>query len=330
MIEKDLPVISIIIPVKPGGNIKALKAVEKLDYPKDKLEVIVAEGCHPSIQRNEAVRQSKGEILYFLDDDACPDTFNLKRLVKQHKAARVAAVGGPSLSPHGDSFIQKCFESIFISPFGGAGIKNRYQSTGTVRESTEKELILCNLSFKRAVFEQFGGLNEKLYPNEENDLMVRIEQSGCKLIHDPQMIVFRSQRKNIKLFSKQILNYGRGRMEQTLLHPPSFGMAHFIPFFFLFYIASLPFVNHFIYRIPLFLYLFLDVYFSISSALKSNISFPVKMRKYFFMMFLFPVMHLSYGTGMLWGIKTFFFKVKEDVPVYIRKIKPEKVPGGIN
>jgi len=320
MKENDLPVVSIIIPVKPGGYVKALSAVEQLDYPQDKLEVLVAEGCQPSIQRNEAVRQSNGDILYFLDDDACPCPSNIKRLVEQHGPSQVAVVGGPSLAPDEDSFVQKCFESLFISPFGGAGIKNRYQSTGAVRESSEKELILCNLSFKRSVFEQFDGLNEKLFPNEENDLMVRIEHSGYKLIHDPQMKVFRSQRKNIKLFLKQILNYGRGRMEQTLLHPPSFGMAHFIPFFFLLYAVSLPFVSNFFYRLPLFTYLILDICFSLLT-LKGNLFFPEKVRKLITMIFLFPLMHLSYGAGMLWGIKTFFYKVKKDVSVFIRKVR---------
>ncbi|MDH3972666.1 MAG: glycosyltransferase [Deltaproteobacteria bacterium] len=320
MKENDLPVVSIIIPVKPGGEVKALRAVEKIDYPGEKLEVIVAEGCHPSIQRNEAVRQSKGEILYFLDDDACPTPSNIKRLIMQHRAANVAAVGGPSLAPEGDSFIQKCFESLFISPFGGAGIKNRYQSVGTVRESSEKELILCNLSFKRSVFEQFGGLNEKLFPNEENDLMVRIEKNGCKLIHDPHMKVFRSQRKNIKRFARQILNYGRGRMEQTLFHLPSFGIAHFVPLFFLVYVITLPFIDNFIYWTPLFLYLICDLLFSFLSALKDKGSFFRKTMKHIFMMFLFPVMHLCYGAGMLWGMKTFFLKAKKDLPVYIKKI----------
>lgn len=320
MKESEFPLVSIIIPVKPGGDVKALTFIEKLDYPAQKLEVIVAEGYHPSVQRNEAVRQSKGEILYFLDDDACPVPSNLKSLVEHHERDNVAVVGGPSLAPEGDRFIQKCFESLFISPFGGSGIKNRYQSVGKVRESTEKELILCNLSFKRTVFEQFGGLNEKLFPNEENDLMVRIEKSGYKLIHDPHMKVFRSQRKNIKLFSKQILNYGRGRMEQTLLHFPSFGIPHFVPLFFLIYTLPLFFINSTIYRMPLYLYLSCDFFFSFLSALNYKGTFPGKIAKFITMVFLFPLMHLSYGAGMIWGMKTFFFKRRKDLPVFIKKI----------
>ena len=62
--------ISIIIPVKPGGTVRALNYLQRLAYPPEKIEVIVAEGTQPSRQRNEAARRSSGEILYFLDDDS--------------------------------------------------------------------------------------------------------------------------------------------------------------------------------------------------------------------------------------------------------------------
>ena len=212
MMSEKLPRLSIIIPVKPEGYVKALDAVKLLDYPDDRLEVFIAEGCQPSKQRNEAAKKTSGEILYFLDDDSCPHSYNLRRLAEHFAKSNVAAVGGPSITPQEDSFIQHCFSAIFTSPFGGAGVRKRYMRAGAARETSEKELILCNLAIRASVYRKMGGLNEKLYPNEENELMARIINSGGILIHDPDIYVYRSQRKNIVKFARQIFNYGRGRM----------------------------------------------------------------------------------------------------------------------
>lgn len=297
------PPVSIIIPVKPGGKVKALEALNRLDYPKDKLEVFIAEGKQPSRQRNEAVKWASSEIIYFLDDDACPAANNIHLILEQFQDPAVAVVGGPSIAPASDSFIQKCFAAIFISPFGGAGIRNRYRSTGEVRDSSEKELILCNLAFRREIFNEMGRLNEDLYPNEENELMAKVKDSAFRIIHHPQIIVLRSQRKNIWLFTRQIFNYGRGRMEQAIMYPASFSFAHFIPTLFLIYLASLFFIGGLYYRMPLIAYLLTATFFGILSAGKSYKSFIC-------IFSLFPLMHLSYGAGVIWGGIRYFKKKK--------------------
>jgi len=95
----------------------------------------------------------------------------------------------------------------------------RYAAVGKTRESSEKELILCNLIARRKAMLEFGGFNEALYPNEENALMDELQKGGGKLLYDPQMIVHRRPRHTLKAFAKMLLNYGRGRAEQFRLHP---------------------------------------------------------------------------------------------------------------
>lgn len=314
----DLPVISIIVPVKPGGGVKALEAISKLDYPPGKVEVFIAEGCQPSKQRNEAVRASRGDILYFLDDDSMPLGGNLLRIARHYKNPKVAAVGGPSLTPGSDTFIQQCFSSVFTSPFGGAGIRNRYRKAGTVRETTEKELILCNLSFRANVFKELGGLDERLYPNEENELMIRMQKKGYKLIHDPGLAIDRSQRKTVSAFILQLTNYGRGRMEQTLLDMSTLQISHMAPLFFLVYLVSQFFFPSSLYRIPLIIYVILTISFSLGEAFRSDFNTYIKLKKLAAMIFLFPLMHLSYGVGLLWGLKKILLKpdvAKSDVNI---------------
>lgn len=316
------PLITVVIPVKPGGRVNAIEFIRKLDYPSDRLEVFVAEGNQPSRQRNEAVEKSKGDIIYFLDDDSCPDPENLKRLARHFGDKSVAIVGGPSITPESDSFIQHCFGSVFASPLGGAGIRNRYRRTGVVRETSEKELILCNLSFRADVYREFGGLNENLYPNEENELMERIEAAGHMLVHDPDLHIYRSQRKNVNAFLKQVLNYGRGRLEQTLIKPSAGSLIHFIPAFFVVYCVTLFFVDNNIYRIPMICYIALVLSFASWHASFDKITEGRKMRKFLVFSALYPLLHLGYGVGMIWGaLKRFNQSDRSILKPVVRKIE---------
>lgn len=308
MKDRILPIVSIIIPVKPGGYVKALEALKEIDYPADKLEVLIAEGTQPSMQRNEAVKKASGKILYFLDDDSSPDRSNINLMINHYGDEAVAGVGGPSITPETDSFIQRCFGALLCSPFGGGGIKNRYQRKGMARESTESELILCNLSFRADIYKKVGGLNEDLYPNEENELMSRIQSLGMKLIHDPDIYVLRSQREGLNSFTRQMFNYGRGRMEQTIITPASASPMHFIPAAFVFYVICLAVIPMYYFAIPLFIYIFLALLFSLKLAIDDKKGGIESSKTFLFIFLLYPLMHIGYGVGTLFGLKRIFGK----------------------
>lgn len=290
------PLVTIIIPVKPGRRVTALECVKWLDYPVERLEVFISEGTQPSRQRNEAARKAKGEILYFLDDDSCPVPDALKRIVSHFEDEKVAVVGGPSITPEGDSLMQKSFGAALGSFLGGFSIRNRYRRVGTARLSSENELILCNLAFKKSLFIEEGGLNEELYPNEENELMNRLQDKGHKLIHDPDAYVLRSQRSTLWAFTRQMLNYGRGRAEQTLVSPSSFRPSHLVPTLFLFYLLSTLIFSSPFYFLPLACYLLLNVSFSIHTGIRMG-----ERRSLFTLPGIFAIMHICYGAGILWG-----------------------------
>ena len=60
--------ITIIIPHRIGENIEnTLEWVYLSNYPKEYIEIFQAEGTHPTVQRNECIKQSSGDIIYFID-----------------------------------------------------------------------------------------------------------------------------------------------------------------------------------------------------------------------------------------------------------------------
>jgi succinoglycan biosynthesis protein ExoA len=291
-----MPTFSFIIPVKPSGFVAAVASLRQIAAPPDLFEVLIAEGCSPSRQRNAAANVARGEIIYFLDDDSlvAADCLTLCSQILEDQA--VAVVGGPSLTPAGDSLLQQLIGSALASLLGAGAVRNRYRACGVTRSTTEKELILCNLAIRRAVFIDSGGFDERLYPNEENELLDRIVSRGMKLVHAPGMAVRRSQRRTLKLFIRQMFAYGRGRAQQTLIAGPG-TIIGFAPLAFLLYLSLLPLLP--LTRLtlaPLFAYLILVLGFSAAAVISSGSLARLLLVP------LYPLMHISNGWGLLYGL----------------------------
>lgn len=238
--NNDVPSVTVLIAARPEqAEIKAVVASRALDYPAERLEIIVARGRHPSVQRNAALKAARGELIYFLDDDSAPQPGNLRLATAHLRDPSVKMVGGPNLCPADAPPLERVFALVLGSLVAFGPSRARYAPVGAVRESSEKELILCNLAARRDAMLEFGGFNEALYPNEENALMDELQKRGGKLIYDPQFIVHRRPRHSLKAFAKMLLTYGRGRAEQFRLHP-TFGSAlNFVPPVFCVYLAVL-------------------------------------------------------------------------------------------
>ena len=236
-----LPFVSIIIPTRPGqADIPAVTAARALDYPKDRLEIIVARGKQPAVQRNAAIKAARGELIYFLDDDSRAQPDNLRCARAHFKDSQVKMLGGPNLCPTDAPPLEQVFAVVLGSWLAFGPSRARYDSIGVARPSGEKELILCNMMARRADLLELGGFDESLYPNEENALMDELQKRGAKLIYDPQFIVHRRPRPTLRSFCKMLFTYGRGRAEQFRLHPTPGSALNFVPPLFCVYLVATP------------------------------------------------------------------------------------------
>ena len=239
--NENVPSITVLIAARPGQTeIKAVAASRALDYPADKLEIIVARGKQPSAQRNAALKAARGDLIYFLDDDSAPEPGNLRRAVAHFSDPKVQMVGGPNLCPREAPPLEQVFALVLASWLAFGPSRARYAAVGQVRATNEKELILCNLLARRQAMLELGGFNEALYPNEENALMDELQKRGGKLIYDPQLLVHRRPRSSLRSFARMLMTYGRGRAEQFRLHPTPGSALNFVPPLFCLYLLALP------------------------------------------------------------------------------------------
>ena len=311
-----MPLFSIIIPVKPGGYVAACEQLNRVMPDEPWYEILLAEGNAPSQQRNGAARAATGEILYFLDDDSLATADNFTRCAAAMGDSSVAVVGGPSLTPPGDSWLQQLFGAALASPFGSGGVRNRYRRYGALRATTDKELILCNLAIRRSHFIELGGFNERLYPNEENEFMERVVIAGHRLLHDPAMCIERSQRSTLKAFVRQMFAYGRGRGEQTLL-TGSWSLVSFVPLIFDLYLIMLllGILSSPLLFVPLAAYLIVDTVSTILELLRS------RRLSSLLLIGIFPLMHCVNGLGLVLGLLRGVPPPRHDSDIRIRWVK---------
>ena len=155
-----------------------------------------------------------------------PETCVARWLISRTR--KVQMVGGPNVCPREAPPLEQVFALVLASWVAFGPSRARYAAVGRVRETSEKELILCNLLARRQAMLELGGFNEALYPNEENALMDELQKRGGKLIYDPELLVHRRPRSSLKSFARMLMTYGRGRAEQFRLHPTLGSALNFV------------------------------------------------------------------------------------------------------
>lgn len=301
--------ISVNIPLIVDGDAKiVLDALKKIDYPRELYEIIVIEGNHIASQRNIGFKHSQGEIVYLLDDDSQvqPNAFQI--IAQEFADPQVAAVGGPSLTPSNrGSRIGQWIGYALETAFGALRMRYRYGRKWGRQGGSEYRLHGANLALRKSVINKLGGIDETIVPNEETDLLRRIQDKGNKLVYNPQLYVYRQQRQTIKDLLKQFCHYGQGRMKQIFKNPQPSDLIFLIPVGFLIYLLTLPiaifgFAYHqlywywflSVYLLPLFLYGFVSVLTTVKAALKYH-----RWDLLFGLPFIFPFIHLAYAWGLI-------------------------------
>lgn len=175
-------------------------------FPKSR--IVPTGRMGPAQKRDLALGYAEGEFLAFLDDDAYPRKDWLKRALVHFNDPSVAAVGGPAVTPPGDSFSQRVSGAVFLTSIGG-GAPERYWPVGNVREIDDCPSV--NLIVRRDVFEGVGGFNTAYWPGEDTKLCLDIIRAGRRIIYDPEVFVWHHRREGLIRHLKQIGRYGLHR-----------------------------------------------------------------------------------------------------------------------
>ncbi len=227
---KSQPSVTVIVPVRNGEPTiePLLESLQRLDYDRKKVEVIVVDGNstdktrdivkkYPvklvverkkglNVARNTGIKNSNGKIIAFTDCDCVVPSNWITKIVENFKDPQVSCVGGSAKGLNGDFISQYADNSLVpLMPL--------------FKKREELEMVKpflrhpagCNMAFRRKAAEEVGCFDESIqYGFDEVEFTERVCRAGYKMVLDPNVFVWHKHRSTLKEFLEQNFRYGRG------------------------------------------------------------------------------------------------------------------------
>lgn len=231
----DMPFVSIIIPVKNEERIlgRCLEAIDRLAYPKDRLEVIVADGLSTDRSReiaeahgakvvpnpkqtvvagrNRGFEVAQGELIAFTDADCVVGPDWLKTGVGAFQmGAAIAGVGGVTRFPEDATAFQKAVNVLF-SLAGIAGLTVHLEEVASTR--LVNDIPGCNAIYRRSALEKVMPIDERLLTAEDIWMNWLLRQQGFEHVLARHMVLWHHHRTGPRSFLRQMYRYAIGRLQ---------------------------------------------------------------------------------------------------------------------
>ena len=252
------PLVSIVIacPKRSWMLDECLEAIKAQSYEKWECLILPDENCsigelddcsirviptgkvRPAEKRNIGIREAKGEIVAFIDDDAYPDAHWLEYAIKYFGEPDIGGVGGPGVTPPGDSGLANIGGRVYDNWLVSGGYRYRYHAGG-VRMDVE-DYPSCNLFVRKDVLDRIGGYRTDFWPGEDTLLCKDILDNWKRIVYDPWVVVYHHRRPLFLPHLRQLGRYGFHRGYFCKRFPSnSLRLSYFIPTLFDAYLAVL-------------------------------------------------------------------------------------------
>lgn len=238
---------SIIIPVRTINNYlkENIEHLQKLTYQDFEVIIITDDRepytfndprftllssgkVGPGEKRNLGAKNSTGEILAFLDDDAYPASDWLNQAATILADPETYALGGPAMTPPDAEFKEKCSGRILESFLASAGTRYRHLPK-TARNIDDYPSV--NLFVRKEAFDKVGGYTKDFWPGEDTKLCLDLLKAyNREFRYDPRPIVYHHRRDVFKPHLEQVSRYGKHRGQFARIFPEnSRAVSFFIP-----------------------------------------------------------------------------------------------------
>lgn len=246
------PLVSVVMPcLNEEAFIEVcLRSVMAQDYPRDRVEILVADGMSGDRTRevlarlsaedprvrmidnpariqaaglNAAVAAARGEVIVRMDAHCEYRADYLRRCVETLQRTGADNVGGAQRAKARTLF-QRALCAALNSPLGVGGAKYR---------SAENEGFVDTVflgAFRRRVFQTIGMYDPEAVTNEDAELNQRLLAAGGKIYLSRDVVAFYYPRAGFRSLAKQYFRYGTGRARTLLKHGALTSVRPAIPF----------------------------------------------------------------------------------------------------
>ncbi len=252
------------------------------------------------IAMNIALPKSRGEIIIRIDGHCIIDKDYVKNCVNHLMNHNVDGVGGP-METIGENEVSKTIAIAMSSQFGVGNSAFR---------TTDKDLMEVDTiafpAYKREIIEKVGLYDEELVRNQDDEYNYRIREMGGKLLLASDVRSKYYSRGSYSKLWKQYYQYGYWKVRVLQKHPLQMSLRQFVPpIFVLALLLSLILTSTTTWGwITLSMiagsYLLANLAASIYTARKKG------WEHVFRLPLVFPILHISYGSGFLVGLFKFW------------------------
>ena len=309
---------------------RLLKDLCAQDYPKDKIELVFADGCSRDgtrallerfaqeengfrqvvILENKKVWQAPahnliienftGDALIKVDAHASLPPDFISSCARRLESEKVCGGPRPCITDS-DAPAKRLLLTAESSMFGsGFAIYRRAEKQGYVSS-------VFHIACRREVFEKTGGYNETLRRTEDNEFSYRLRQNGYKICYDPQIRSYQLVRPTLSRMLKQKAGNGYWIGLTLGVCPGCVSVFHLVPAAFVMGIILTVVLAALGVIWPILVmwgaYLAANILMSVM-AVKGKPFYALELC----LPVLFLLLHVSYGAGTLWGIISIPFR----------------------
>jgi glycosyltransferase involved in cell wall biosynthesis len=288
------------------------------DYPRDRIEVIVADGgstdgTRAIVERiaardprvkmidnpdriqapamNRIIAAARGDVIIRMDVHCEYALSYVRKCVEVLERTGADNVGGAQRA-RGRTRFQRAVCAALSSPLGVGGAKYRDED----QEGFVDTVFLG--AWRRAVFERVGLYDPKAVTNEDAELNQRILASGGKIYLSKEIVVHYYPRNSWSSLARQYFKYGQGRARTLLKHRRFPTLRPVVPFLMTTAGAALLATSNLQpFTAPAFgLYALATGIEAVRVGLREGVAtVPVVWA-------IFPVLHVSHGVGFAAGL----------------------------
>ena len=248
---------------------------------------------------NIGIKEARGKYIIRLDAHADYNTDYISKCVYYLDTTDADNVGGVA-ETKSKGFVGNAIAKMLSSRFGVGN--SEFRTNG---ESGYVDTVPFG-AFRREVFEKWGGYDERLTRNQDNEMNYRIRKNGGKIYLSSDIKLSYYCRDSIKSISDMAVKNGMWNVITMKLCPGSMGVRHFIPLAFLLSLIILP-ITSIIYHPIWWLFAFeMTLYFALDCLCSAKQASGIK--EFILLVLLFSVFHITYGAGSLEGVMKLFSK----------------------
>ncbi len=328
MEDSSRPFVSIVLPIRNESAFieRGLTSVLRQTYPKDRMEVIIADGMSTDDSRkkilglaansevpisivdnvkkiaptglNRAIERAAGDVIIRVDGHCEIEPDYVANCVEILGSGRAEGVGGP-IETVGETPRAVAISMAMSSKFGVGG--------SAFRTVKDREMFTDTVAFPgytRKIVDLAGAFNEELVRNQDDEYNFRIRKLGGRILLSPTIRSRYYSRSTFSSLWKQYFQYGYWKVRVLQMHPKQMSLRQFVPFLFvsavilLAAIALFSDIGRALLAAVVGMYLLASIAASIYVAGSRVWAVP-------YLLLSFSILHTSYGLGSVFGLIAF-------------------------